>query len=650
MSTGIGMRSEPVSNEHRLTACAEIVASIIGVASTGFQLSLLLNAVSCQIANAPVEIQAISKSVTLFSLLLKQTAAVLDQADSVHSREAVRVAEQVLEESNAVFNEIRTTLDRVQPKKQDGSPSLSIPQRFKWCFKKHGIEYLLGRMDRLQMSLSLMLQIIQIGTTMASTSRNDSPEKVREMSDKLRRERAEAQNVVVLYFFENEQLGRLYVAAREEQTIPQSPIEHRNDDPDCDALTLVSSHDSQLTKVEELPVYTDKELTIQPPTKVLPDFEDNWQRIGRSPADMVKVSEEVINKLLEKWTIWRERRDQELRQSRPPKTGRYRPVVQDSPEEDDLLSSELYREREDSPSPKFIEGVTTDWRQPQSGEARHKRVQLKKQYAGYQASVEGNGSDIEGPSGTTRSKKKPARKHAIDSDEYTSESEDDKKGEKPHPRRRSSAVSVPSQPKPRLDETPVSKSYGGVPHGPLQPPRANNASMRPPLSPTWSHHQQQHRPISTPDQSRLHHSISSPAHANYMHNSTYQYTPLGAGPHSPSQYHLPNAQTHPVPQGPPPRYAPSRLPSQTSRQGQPSQPRPVSRDGPQRPVSRDGRPPRSPSRLSREYSTTEYKEYEAEKKRQKKEHRRNIGDGAAKTLLAGGGLAVFLEALDSLSL
>ena len=613
---------------------------------------MILNAVSCEIANAPVEIHAISKSVTLFSLLLKQTGAVLGQAESVHSQEAIRIAEQVLEESNTVFNEINTMLDRVRTKKQDGTLSTSMPQRFKWCFKRHGIEYLLGRMDRLQMSLSLMLQIIQLGTTMASTSRNDPPERVREMSNQIQRERVEAQNVVVLYFFENQQLDRLYVAAREEQTEPQSPIEHHKDDADSDSLTLVSSHDSQLTKMEELPVYTDRELIIQPPKKVLSELEDNWQRMGRSSEDMVKASEEVINKLLEKWTRWREKRDQELGQSRPKQSGRYRPVVQDSPDEDEFLYSDKYRDREDSSGGKYIEGVTTDWRQPQSGEARQVRAQLKKQYAGYQASVEGS-SELEDSPGSTGSKKKqPSRKHVVDSDEYTSESEDEKLPEKPHLRRRSSAVAVPSQPKPRVDDTPVSKSYGGITNGPGQTPRANNSAARPSLSPTWSQYpqyQQQHRPFTPADQNRMHHPIPAPMPPNHLHNGAYAYPSPGAGPQSPGPYHQPNSQTYPFPQAPPPRYVPPRIPSQTSRQAQVQQ-RPISRDGPQRAASRDGRPPRSPSRLSREYSAADYKDYEAEKKRQKKEFRKNIGDGAAKGLLAGGGMAVFLEALDSLSL
>lgn len=73
----------------------------------------------------------------------------------------------------------------------------------------------------------------------------------------------------------------------------------------------------------------------------------------------------------------------------------------------------------------------------------------------------------------------------------------------------------------------------------------------------------------------------------------------------------------------------------------------------QRPKSREGKPPRSPSRLSKEYQRNESRyrqDEEEERRRLKKEKRSKFGDGAVKGLLAGGGLAVFLEALDALDM
>lgn len=146
------------------------IASILGVAGAGFRLSLLLNAVSCEVANTGLEVHSISKSVTLFSLMLKQTGNVLQAGGSVHSREAVETAKSIADESNRVFDEIRDMLDRVTTKRPNGEIAPSIQQRFKWCFKKHRVSYLLAQLESLKLSLSVMLQIIQLGKLMASAS------------------------------------------------------------------------------------------------------------------------------------------------------------------------------------------------------------------------------------------------------------------------------------------------------------------------------------------------------------------------------------------------------------------------------------------------------------------------------------------------
>lgn len=562
-------------------------------------------------------------------------------------------------------------LDKVRSRKQDGTISPSIPQRIKWCFKKHGIEYLLGRMDRLQMSLSLMLQIIQLGSTMASTSRHDPPQKVREMSDKIRRERVEAQNVVVLYLFENQHLDRLYHTAKEEATEPQSPLESRREE--SDALTLVSTNESQLTKVDEVITFSAKDLAVQPPKKVIPEFDDNWHRMGESKEDMVTVSEQVIDRLLERWTIWREKRDQDSRQPRSKQDGRYRPVVDDVyDDEENSPFFDRFQDREDSPNSKLLEGVTTDWRQPRSMQAQVEKQRLRKSYAGYQPSVSAASSELEDSPSSTGSKKRPSRRHIIDSDSDSSHSDSDKTGEKPpekpkERRRRSSAGTMPIEQKPRsLEGPPLAKSYN--PHATIPQVRPGSSNGRTSIPPTWTQYQQQQhqqnqqhkqhqrhqqhpqRPLAAPDQNILHHSMSSPvANLQNHYNSGHPPSYL-SGPQSPLSYLPPNQQTYPFPPPgqlqtpPPPRYAPPRLSPQNSHLGH----------NQQRPRSREGKPPRSPSRLSKEYprnsESRHRQDEEEERRRLKRDKRSKFGDGAVKGLLAGGGLAVFLEALDALDM
>ena len=655
MSTGIGT-SSPSTARPRLIHVTEIVASVLGVAGVGFKLSLILNAISLEIANAPYEIKAISKSVILHSQLLKQTAAILDEAN-IHSQEAVKTTNEVLEETQAVFTDIDTMLNRVRSTRPDGSVSPSIPQRFRWCFRKHSIEYLLGRMDRLQMSLSLMLQIIHLGITMASTSPHDSEARVQTMTNKLQRERVEAQTIVIQYYQESQSLHRLYVAAREEQTEPTSPIEYRKGGNDSDALTLVNSQDSQLTKVDGSVDLDEKTLVVVTPYKdVIHDKGDDWTKLGNGKQEMLTHSSGIVTNLLERWTRWRERRGEIIRKPRSKHGARYKSSVQDWEDEDDEHAHHFrHADREDSPAGKYLEGTTTNWREPHSANARIAAVKLRKAYEPYQASVEGS-SDIDASPSSNNSSKRPSKRYAINSDSGSSESEDEvKTGEQTRPRRRSSAVTIPQ--KPKAVELPASQSYNPPSSANQSRGAASLEQKRPTLSPAWSQYGQGHppRPGPVPEQNSHSHAYSSPAPNAYMHVNKQATYPPPSIPNSQSQtgqYAPPNPYVYPYPQpslhGRPPPLAMPRLSPQNSRQGQTA--RPPSRDAPPRTMSRDGRPPKSPSRLSREYSTADYRAYEDEKKRHRKETRRRLSDGAAKGLLAGGGFAVLLEALDSLDL
>jgi hypothetical protein len=146
-----------------------VIASVICVAGAGFRLSLILNAVGCEIASAGLEIHSISKGVTLFSLMLKQVGQALQASDSVHSAEALETAQEIKDECQLVFNEIEEMLEKVKTKKADGSLAPSIQQRFRWCFKKGRVQYLLGQLESLKMSLVVLLQILQLGRMMALT-------------------------------------------------------------------------------------------------------------------------------------------------------------------------------------------------------------------------------------------------------------------------------------------------------------------------------------------------------------------------------------------------------------------------------------------------------------------------------------------------
>lgn len=103
--------------------------------------------------------------------MLKQVGQTLQHPDSVHSEEAKQAAHQITQESQLVFDEIQGMLDKVRTKGSNGTYSSTTIQRFKWCFKKNKVTYLLAQLESLKLSLSVMLQILQLGKLMASATK-----------------------------------------------------------------------------------------------------------------------------------------------------------------------------------------------------------------------------------------------------------------------------------------------------------------------------------------------------------------------------------------------------------------------------------------------------------------------------------------------
>ena len=91
--------------------------------------------------------------------------------DSVHSHEAMQAAKHITDECQQIFDEIEYMLDKVRTRRQDGSFGPTIAQKFKWCFKKHKVTYLLAQLESLKLSLSVMLQILQLGKLMAVSTK-----------------------------------------------------------------------------------------------------------------------------------------------------------------------------------------------------------------------------------------------------------------------------------------------------------------------------------------------------------------------------------------------------------------------------------------------------------------------------------------------
>ena len=142
---------------------------MLQVAGAGFRHSLLLNAIGEQLATADRDIQKIAKEISLFSLMLKQVGQTLQEAESIASQAALDTANEITAQSQTVFHEVNEMMEMSQQRDGNGQfQSITIAQRVKWCFKKQRVQYLLGQLETLKLSLAIMLQILQLGKTIAA--------------------------------------------------------------------------------------------------------------------------------------------------------------------------------------------------------------------------------------------------------------------------------------------------------------------------------------------------------------------------------------------------------------------------------------------------------------------------------------------------
>jgi hypothetical protein len=570
--------------------------------------------------------------------MLKQVGHTLQAPDSVHSHEAEQAAKQITNECQQIFDEIGNMLDKVRTRRKDGSWGPTAIQKFKWCFKKHKVTYLLAQLESLKLSLSVMLQILQLGKLMAAPTKeyvwsasvegsvtnhknSDIKEAVTNRTEAIQQERFETQNIIIVRYYQITRLDHLYNAAEREDK------EDRLAEAEGKVNGLLGDGTSQLA-LEAPPDYSQSCALTRLPVFSLGQLDQSLHQIRHSPKEMLQASDRVIDPLLEQWTIL-----EELRQHNGNRdsagSARYVPSVHDLPEEDeDRLKKMDFHDREESPQGYLLEGLTTDWRRPQSAAAKREASRLRKQYTGYQPSIDVEEAEEE--EGVKVPSSRVTRRYAVDSSSESSESEVE---EKPRRRRKSSGSPTAEKKRQFSDGPPLAHTYGpaqssfggryAVSPNPT-PGSTPRSSISAPRSPG------EHRPAPTPTQNPMHHSISSPLPPVHTSNAPNPYAPYN--PYSPTGapplYQGPREQTYPGNWHMPPQQ--QRLPLPT------------------RPVSQDGKA-RSPSRLSTHSSSSRSrpmttKEIAAEKVKQD----RMLAKSATKGILGASGIAMFLDALEGL--
>lgn len=158
------------SNGHHRSPSNSSMEYIVDVASAGFRLSLVLNAVGTGMTNPDCDIHHIAKNISLFSMMLKQVGVAMQDGRSFTAQAAAEAATEISHQGQLVFDEIKNMTDLSQGRDEKGIlRSITIAEKDKWAFKKYKVQYLLGQLEALKLSLAIMLQILQMGKSIAST-------------------------------------------------------------------------------------------------------------------------------------------------------------------------------------------------------------------------------------------------------------------------------------------------------------------------------------------------------------------------------------------------------------------------------------------------------------------------------------------------
>ncbi|KAJ5142793.1 uncharacterized protein N7515_001580 [Penicillium bovifimosum] len=458
-------------------------ASIVKIAGAGFRLSLLLNAAACQLAQSRLEIHSIAKGISLFALILKRVGQVIEGTEVNQSPEATEKAWEIAEQGQMIFIEIEHMLDKLKATDRSSDlKTIPLQERLKWCFRKQHVTYLLAHIEALKLSLIVMIQILQLGSLIKSHA--DDGINVDSLAsawdDSIAQDKAESQNMIIVRYWSVKRLDRLWdLVEQEARDAANDPTNQR-----------ISSNYSSNT-VSRASVAARNTAPRRLRIVSFGDSDVGLSDIEKSPKDMVQLSESALNQLLSilvpsidpsKLLIHHAGQSpSSSSQFSQPRVYLSSDTEEDDPEELDFDGHEIRGY--------YLEGKTSDWREPHSQEARQHAADLRRRYSSYQARVESEPEPDE--------YRKHRGNHRNDSKVFDSSDEDEQRSDTLRPlsnnlphggRVHSNSLSSNYPPTSNPDSRPYAYPSGSYPFPnqppprPTPPPHSQSAASHPPVA------------------------------------------------------------------------------------------------------------------------------------------------------------------------
>ncbi|KAK5956308.1 hypothetical protein OHC33_002884 [Knufia fluminis] len=155
----------------------EVIASIIGLAGAGIQVSIALFDLADRIGSAGEEVRLVAIELILFSNVLEAVRVALDDGEKNNCTPAAyQLIEQVVQHCTTVVEDIRSIASSL--KREDGNdffPSLEWTDRVKWTFKKSKIQVKRQTLESCKSTLHLLLTTMRWSRRFPAVNYYDAP-------------------------------------------------------------------------------------------------------------------------------------------------------------------------------------------------------------------------------------------------------------------------------------------------------------------------------------------------------------------------------------------------------------------------------------------------------------------------------------------
>ncbi|KAI9882407.1 MAG: hypothetical protein M1823_005846 [Watsoniomyces obsoletus] len=157
-----------------------IAASIVGIASAGARLSTSLYTFAETASWAGNSVKAIALEISLVSAVLEQLGDNLKQdvVATICSSKGVEMTQTIVRECSEVYTEIDAALQKsISSARKNPNPSkgqkivISLSERLKWPFLQPKMQLLSGNLERLKLTLLLMLNVLLYGKKISEENR-----------------------------------------------------------------------------------------------------------------------------------------------------------------------------------------------------------------------------------------------------------------------------------------------------------------------------------------------------------------------------------------------------------------------------------------------------------------------------------------------